>query len=579
MSSPQHRFPLWLYVSEYRHAKGRVALAAFLAAVKHSPVIFIPMYTAYVLDRVIPAKDMTALLLCFVGMASLILINICLHPLYIRLYSRVRREVAVRLRARLCERIQQLVFAYHDSSQSGRLHSKVMQDVEKLDALGQIFIDPLFVFLLTAFAASTIVILREPSFAIILLVFVPAVILLIQLLRKKLEEKHQQLRVEQEKLNAEVGEMISMLTLTRAHATEHQDLRRVGARLGSVLDVGVRTDWITNILSSQIWAVSQLISVIVVCFGGYLVMQAQMTVGEVVMFMFFIGMTVGSISGILNNIGMFYAGNEAMRSISEVLNHPAIEENDGKPELPPLVGRIAFRDVWFSYPGNSRPVLKSLDLEVEPNQVIALVGGSGAGKTTFVKLLLGFYRPMQGEIHVDGQAMSGFNLRSLRRQIGIVTQDTFLFNGTIYQNLSHGLEDADFAEVEEAARQANALQFIAELEKGFDTEIGDRGVRLSGGQKQRLAIARAILRKPRLLILDEATSALDSESELLVQQALEVLMRGRTTFVIAHRLSTIRNADRILVFDDGRIVEDGRHDLLLRQGGVYARLVNLQAVG
>jgi ABC-type multidrug transport system fused ATPase/permease subunit len=313
--------------------------------------------------------------------------------------------------------------------------------------------------------------------------------------------------------------------------------------------------------------------------GAWLAISGRMSIGEIVLAMSLVMMAVGGVGAVIAQLEAIFSASEAMRSIDEVLTFPPIELNEGKPALPPLEGRVRFEDVWFAYAGNDRPVLKSISLDVAPRQTIALVGPSGAGKTTFINLLLGFYEPVQGRILVDDIAMGTFDRRTLRRQVGIVTQETFLFNGTIWQNITHGLENVAREQVEEAARRAFAHEFITGLQNGYDTEIGDRGLKLSGGQKQRLAIARALLRNPRLLILDEATSALDSQSEKVVQQALEELMAGRTTFVIAHRLSTVRHADRILVFDDGRIVEDGRHDLLVGNKGLYSRLVELQEIG
>lgn len=554
-------------------------LATVLASIKHSPVFILPLYTAYILDVVIPARDTFLLLLCAIGMASTILLNIAMHPLYIRLYSQARREVSMRLRNRLIERIQQLVFAYHDKAQGGRLHSKVMQDVEKLDQFGQIVIEPITISLLTAITACTIIGFIEPMFLLIIVFFLPLILLQHRIMNKRVGEKFSQLRVEQEKLNAEVSEMIVMLPLSRAHATEKEDLRRVTKTLGHVRDMGVNTDWLSHILGSQIWGSMQLITITVVCTGAWLVMLGKLSIGQIVMFITFVGMTVGNVAMIFAQLERFFGANEAMQSISEVLSHPEIEQNEGKPDLPPLTGALRFENVSFTYPETTEPVLRSLNVDVQPNQTIALVGGSGAGKTTFVKLLLGFYSLSEGRILVDGHPLDEFNLRSFRRQIGIVTQETFLFNGTILQNLAHGLGDTVSTEqVEEAARQANAHDFIGALADGYQTEIGDRGLKLSGGQKQRLAIARALLRQPRLLLLDEATSSLDSQSERAVQEALETLMRDRTTFVIAHRLSTIRHADRILVFDKGQIVEDGHHDVLFKQNGIYARLVALQSI-
>ncbi|MCB2153784.1 ABC transporter ATP-binding protein/permease [bacterium] len=572
------RFPVLVYLDEFRHAKWRVLLALGLAIVKHSPVVLIPVYTRYIIDTVIPARDLVGVGLCLLGMAAMLLMNVAVHPLFARLYCAVRRDVALRLRARLCTRIQQLAFSYHDRESPGRLHSKVMQDVERLDNFGKLLIDPLALAVLTVVAALVIIVVTEPYFLFVVLAFLPVVYVQNRILRRRIAQEFESLRKEQEKLNAEVSEMLSMLPVTRAHATEAHDLDRINRRLESLRNRGIGADWLTNILQSQIWASSQLITIAVVGVGAILVITNRMSIGEVVMFLSLVGMTIGGLSGIMAQMIAVYESNEAVKSINEILSVPDLEENDGKPEIGPLVGEIEFQDVWFTYPGTDRPVLKNLDLKVDPQQTIALVGASGGGKTTLVKLILGLYQPIQGRILVDGRPLTEIDIRSFRRQIGIVTQDTFLFNGTVRENLSHGLEHVSEDDLRAAARDANALDFIEAMPDGFDSSIGSSGVRLSGGQKQRLSIARAILRKPRLLLLDEATSALDSESERQIQSALETLLQGRTAFVIAHRLSTISNADRILVFDEGQIVEDGRHEILVEQGGLYARLVQMQSI-
>ncbi|MEQ8819406.1 MAG: ABC transporter ATP-binding protein [Sumerlaeia bacterium] len=572
------RYPLLDYLALYRPYRGRVALAVSIACLKHAPVLLLPMYTAYIFDVAIPIGSVEDVLLCAVGMVAMLVANVCLHPIFIRLWSHARREVALDLRARVCNRIQQLVFSYYDTASSGRLHSKVMQDVEKLENLGRVLIDPLLLMGLTALAALSIVAFIEPIFCVVLVLALPICLLQRRLMSRRVEERFQTLRVEQEKLNAEVTEMIGMVPLARAHATEAEDLRRVDSRLGAVRDQGLRADWFQHLFQSQVWFTMQNVSVVVIVLGSLLVIWGRMSLGEVVMFMSLVMMSLGGINALFSQMEVFYGASEAMRSINEVLNNPQVEQNEGKPALPPLRGEIAFDAVTFAYPGTAEPVLRSASLTVEACQTVALVGPSGAGKSTFIKLLLGLYQPQKGAVRIDGYDLREADLRTLRRQVGVVTQETFLFNGTIGDNLCHGLGDVPRDRIEWAAEQANAHDFISALEKGYDTEIGDRGVRLSGGQKQRLSIARALLRNPRLLLLDEATSALDSESERLVQEALERLMDGRTTFLIAHRLSTVRHADRILVFDQGRIVEDGPHEELLARKGVYARLVELQTV-
>ncbi len=571
-------YQILTYLREFRQAKLRVLVASLIAIVKHSPIILIPVYTGYIIDTVLPAGDAVGLALCVVGMVSLIIMNIAMHPLYARLYSSVRRDVALQLRSRLCNQIQQLAFTYHDRKSPGRLHSKVMQDVERLDLFGKLLIDPLLLTFLTVVAALVIIVYTEPLFTLVVIAFLPIVYVQNKVMRKRLAEEYESLRVEQEKLNSEVGEMLSMLPVSRAHATEAHDLDRIQRRLQTLRNRGVGADWFTNILQSQIWASSQIMTIAVIAAGSLLVIWGNMTIGEMVMFMSLVGMTIGGLSGIMAHLVTLYEANESAKSINEILNEPEVEEYEGKSELGELSGKVRFEGVWFTYPEANRPVLRNLNLEVLPNETIALVGSSGGGKSTFIKLILGLYKPIQGRIIIDDQDLTDLNMRSLRKQIGIVTQDTFLFNGSVRDNLTHGLSGIDDEQLAEAAKDANAYSFISEMPAGFDTNIGSNGVKLSGGQKQRLSIARAILRKPRLLILDEATSALDSEAERLVQGALDQLMEGRTAFVIAHRLSTIRNADRILVFDNGEIVEDGQHDLLVSRGGYYAKLVELQSI-
>ena len=261
-----------------------------------------------------------------------------------------------------------------------------------------------------------------------------------------------------------------------------------------------------------------------------------------------------------------------IRSIGEVLQCPDLEINEGKAPLAAVSGGFRFEDVSHVYPGSTLAALHDFSLAVEPGETIALVGPSGAGKSTVLNLVIGFIRPTRGRILVDGHDMEAHDLRTYRRFLAVVPQESILFDGSVRENVTYGLGSVPAGVVTGALRDANALDFVARMPAGLDTPVGEKGARLSGGQKQRLAIARALIRNPRVLILDEATSALDTETEALIQEALARLMRGRTTFVVAHRLSTIRNAGRIVVLDQGRIVAIGDHEALLRAGGLYARL-------
>lgn len=378
-------------------------------------------------------------------------------------------------------------------------------------------------------------------------------------------------------LSARLQENVSGVQVVRAFAREPHEKQRF-TNINTIL-YKARMKVITTfakVMPTTHFLVS-LGTILILWFGGQMVLRGEMSIGEVIAFNSYLALLAApaqQLTWLVNAAGEAVAG---LKRNLEILDlEPEIKNQPDALKLPPLQGRISFENVCFRYENQVAPALEDIDVDVEPNQVIALIGTTGSGKTSLVNLIPRFYEASKGSVKVDGIDVRQVELDSLRKQIGIVLQTSLLFSATIAENIAYGRPNASQEEIETVARAAQAHQFILNLPQGYQTVVGERGVTLSGGQRQRIAIARALLMDPRILILDDSTSSVDSETERLIQQALDRLMEGRTTFVIAHRLSTVRRADLILVMQNGRIIECGQHNDLLRQGGLYREIYELQ---
>ncbi|WP_371552514.1 ABC transporter ATP-binding protein/permease [Streptomyces sp. NBC_00554] len=557
----------------FRTDRWRLAAAFAVFTVKHSPLWLLPLITASIIDTVVQHGPIGRLWVSSGALLLILAVNLPLHLLYVRLlYGSVRR-MGTDLRSSLCTRMQQLSIGYHSRVSAGVLQAKVIRDVETVEQMVQQTAENGLGALTVLTGGLVIIAIRTPEFLPVFLCIVPVAALLVARLRTRLRSHNENFRHEVEHLSTRVTEMTRLISVTRAHGLEGKALRRMDVTLGQVLRSGMRLDLLNGRFGSLAWVFLNMVGILfltgaaLVSYYGYW----GVTPGDVVMLSAFLTTLTNSTTTLAALAPVITKGLESVRSIGEVLQAPELEDNEGKAEVTSLRGAVTFEEVGHAYDEN-RPAVRDFSLSVSPGETIALVGASGAGKSTVLNLVIGFIRPTSGRLLLDGTDMSTLDLRTYRRFVSVVPQESILFDGTVRENVAYGMDDAGDAAVREALRDANALEFVDRLPQGLDTVVGEHGARLSGGQRQRLAIARALIRDPRVLILDEATSALDTRSEALVQQALARLLHGRTTFVVAHRLSTIRGADRIVVMGDGAIQEIGAHEELLRRGGAYTAL-------
>ncbi len=535
-----------------------------------------PLFQRTIVDEIISTRDLArlgvtigALVIAF-GLQQLVNGG----DMYIR--HALGAKFILDMRVRLYAYLQRLSLSFFECTSTGELMSRVTNDVNALERFVTHGSALTAVDLLRLVGGAIILFALDRRLALLVLLPVPVLAVALRYYNTRIRPIYRRARARLGDINARLQDSLSGIQVIQAFGQEARELDRFADESENYYQARVQgyRYWATFFPAMRF--VASMGTVIVLGVGAAMTVRGELSLGTLVAFLSYITSFYQPINRLTEIDNVFQEAIAAGERIFELLDETLdIEDAPDAIELPPTRGRVVFDDVHFCY-GTGDEVLHDVEFEMVPGEVVALVGPSGAGKTSIANLLCRFYDPVHGHITVDGYDLRKIKLASLRGQVAVVLQDTFLFNSTIRKNLLYGKPDATQEELVAAAEAAYAHEFIVELPNGYDTEIGERGVKLSGGQKQRLALARAILADPRILILDEATSSVDAEAEYLIQQALDSVLRGRTALVIAHRLSTIRNADKIIALEEGRIIEVGGHRELMDRGGLYSQLYRRQ---
>jgi len=565
------------YFAPYR---GLVALTLLCAILSTLTALAPPYLVRTVVDDALGSGDLSQLLVYVALIGAAFFVRDLFNSLRIRYNNRLEQQVILDMRDEVFQKMERLSLGFYANRSTGELMSRVVDDVNHVERVLLDGTEQAIVALLTLAGVAGFLFYINPLLAVVALIPIPFLFWGALWYTRRMRRLYKSVREKAGAMSAALHDALSGLMQIKIFNREEDEAARFRARADEYRKEQLRVMFTWAAFSPGMNFLGSLGTLFVLGAGGALVMRGTATVGDVIAFIMYLNLfyePVGRLHA-LNNL--WQDALAASERVFEIMNtDPEIREAKTPKRLPrPVQGRVAFEGVDFAY-GPGRMVLHGIDLVVEPGETIALVGPTGAGKTTLVSLVPRFYDVTNGRVTIDGIDVRELSIRDLRSQIAVVSQEPFLFNGTVRENILFGRPDATEEELIEAARLADAHEFIERLPHGYDSVVGERGVKLSVGQKQRISIARAILKNARILILDEATSSVDTVTEMRIQEALDRLMKDKTTFVIAHRLSTIKNADRIACIEGGRIVEIGTHEELLRAGGLYRSLCEHQARG
>lgn len=536
----------------------------------------IPQLSQYTIDHLIPGKRYDALIWIALGVLGTAVLLALFNYLSGIAMATIGQNAVYQLRNKLYRHIQTLDIGFFDRNRTGDLMSRVTSDVSMLQQLVSSGMMSIVTDLFTFVAVAAYMMWMDWKLTLVVLATFPLMILTTQFFSKRIRASFKKIQESVAEVTNHLQDTLSSIRLMKSFSTEEYETERFAVRSRSNMNANIAAVKLRSVYEPIIDLLIFAGLAVVLILGAKGTMDGELTVGTIVAFLAYLRLLQNPVRRFSRTLNTIQQSAAAYERIVEILEtKPQIVEKEDALELRDVRGEVEFHQVSFAY-HNGVPVLNDFNFKLEAGKITAIVGSSGAGKSTITHLITRFYDPQQGTITIDGHPLTDISLPSLRRQMGIVSQDIVLLNGTIRENIVYGKPHATDEEVEAAARAAHAHDFIMSFPLGYDSQIGERGVKLSGGQKQRLSIARAVLKDPRLIILDEATSSLDTESEKAIQDALVHLLANRTSLVIAHRLSTIQRADRIYVLDKGRILESGTHDSLLAKEGKYKQLYELQ---